>query len=1698
MKFELEKQIIEHKKQLSSLELDFDGYDREEIEKLQKIIQEKEAELKEFSVENIEQDISTIDSNSNVSQEVKDEIKANLNITEGEKEIASEAIFVENEINETRENQEDPLTERYNKEILPIIEILKPDGVSLDEYEDQVADDLFESVKKIQTAQGRLSEDPEKTLEEVKDLLNSRIKSALATARNWQTKDTVDPDFVKKSKIALLAEGDLTDYKESHRRDDDHMGSIRDLRDYVVAYGDKNKFTESDIDSLMKTKYKKIITDSDLSSYIGSYGTCETIPKSLLVGLAQSKENNRSYPIGYALETAENEKYDNECLEQILASDLEKNKYAKIVITNIEKFQGKPIDKVLTSGFSEGNEIISYLINSGLPDNELNAHIENMVRNNVCHDLRQSRGLYNNKNHEVVKIFSSEIEELHEVEMDTHDEQKVKNEEVIKKFVQQGHVGLALATSVCKKYVKNYSETDYENFIKYIGQYDQEHLVFDYLKDEDRLSYANKLIDKGEEYKIVRFIKLLPEHFLDSTVFNKLKDKNLVPNLKGNLAQFKDLPPDEALEFIRNDETDTFTNNIESFAVTEEFLKTPEIQEACLKEFNKELQDTVNRYKARNIYDKIPFPEGVADQAIQDEINRRLFTNYRIEWACSTIQNFPHIKKYLETPEIQKRVHDSLLSALYNGYGSNALNILECFPLPQSDLSSEEVRGLCKELIERKEKTLAVSTSYDTKKGVEEYFETINGISKYIEIPEYVKQQQEKINIVYATEDERLMYIKDESVKRIIVSKKPVETYNNIVNLMDEVKDCKRIDSRSEFLAAYVEKFEGKGTQEEKDRFINYVENITKSISDYVLINNFDYLYDNFSGLPEDELLRHKDLLSRYVLASKESRLDESHLIRDAKFQDIFERLLSYTPEQQNEMLNIIKIGTGTNDFPDKFDEGSWATSTLEYLNDSEEMNKISRNESRKAKVLEEFNGSYKDVALSMMSKEWQSFLNSDSKFLPPNIFYISKFIDEAGGAGNLKHVESLGNLIYQTDKVLEAPKTVDRTKTEIKNLLSAQEVRFDKEKWSQDDRSEFYNLSNDIIQAAPSLYTAFSPVFEKMSPKEMKSFMKEVFPFYQAQLVIIQEISGDDVKYNPKDLVNVRQSLRNIAKEIEGASDEKTEVFNDEKDRLIEVVKDGFKERFGLIKVPNKFEKEDLRSIQNTVRYIGNISDRNTGRETLIAFYLGLKLNGQWDSFRQGKEIKLDEYFSGTKLELIKPLVEEKMKGYELLAETAGITKDQMPRFQEILQEDTISNMMGNIQTVDVKLGNIKRNVEELADPDIYENGLDKEIIKLLTKEGRSVGAVLAKTFSEVSGKPVVMSDDEKIIQSKIADVFGVNNWSAEQVKKIQDRISPLSLVSNMVNKMNEEKVDENIAELQKRLIPTIKIIEIFNRLGEEFKQESGAMAISKDLTYLESLMVKDDKKLTSEEKIEVTKYLDSIKEKMKDLEGTMDKVKEYFDKIKKSAHLENQPLLKDRLTEIEKVIYSTDSNAMIVSHMTKDLNLIIENMRQCLGCMRKEANNDTNLAFGDYNKFFMMNQSEKDKGSISDEIVFFAPVKTPDGKEEVSFILDKVYGSKSADILIGNILSIRKKYDALKKEMPDANISISVSDAAMSSVGLDAEILKNRLAELIPNMKYVEPVENLIANIPKSAFSDNYIEFSSDGARKSGERVFGGLVLR
>lgn len=1622
----------------------------------------------------------------------------------------------------------------YQEKVLPIIEIIKPEEVSLSEYQERVSKDLLESIKKRQLANGNLISDPEEMVEEAKSILVVRLKAVLEDYRvcEYNSKKKLDKELIKKAKIALLFLGDNSDIEKYFRNIKERgFVDLNSLRGYIVdGSRDSEKFTESDIDSLLKTKYAEslVSTENDDMYYIGSYGNMESISNSLMIALVQAEERgfgfkNHFSSIEKGLKIAEEGKYDNECLEQLLASN-----YHNLCLKNSDKFSGEVLEKILKSGAcycSNGTslgfcysdrEALEYLISLGLSEENFVKYLDIAIKHTFGYQLRENFSAYLDKNGEAKYFLKDIIDNLHQVEMDVNYKNDSENFTAIKKVVGDGYVGLALVTSVCQQYVKKYAVDDYENFIKDISSQNQEHLVSEYLKDEDKIKYAEKLINRGEEYLLVKFHRMFDDHSLAKDVFDKINEKNLVPSLKGELSSFKGLSEKDALEFIDRDRINIFIRNIYSFDFSQEFLLSEKVQKACWREFENNIF-SINPHKARELSEKIPLSKERMDETILRALKEK-WKNNNCQ-ARAIIYSFPEIKKYLDNPEDKEKATEDFVFSLRNNYLAEIVGILECFPLDRELLESREITSKCSEAINKSIPKFGGGNFEDSLKY---FFERINKIKKYIKLPDYLKQQEEKIELINLSEEPDVQRVKNEIIQKILESQNPVSDYNDMLKLVKETRDFPSINSNTFFLNKYLDKFKDENNGNEKKKFTLFIERVYKHKVGSLLLQNYDFFYEKLYNSAEDEFVSLKEI-DQFLSAN-------SSILRGVKIEELFEIFISYSPEQKTEFKRMLssvsasfvlrgvkveelfkifssyspeqkgdfeKMLADKNIYSGLFDEENYPKAVLSYVNCSENLGLLYTNEDSKNNVLSAFDGKYKDIALKAFSGEWKNFLADDSDYLPPNLYTISKIIDIAGGVGNLKHFESLGNLVHSVGDLTKNHKIADRTKKEIKKIFLDQENKFEKEKISQDDRSEFYSLSSDIIEAAPSLYSAFSPVFESMSPKDLKFFVKEIFPFYQAQLVIIQEVSDDDFKYKPRDLVAFRKNVKDFSEKIKKSPEDLTNIFISEKSRLLNVIKNSFEDRFGLKKIPREFTKEHLRSIQNGIRYIGNISGRNEERETIISFYLGLEVNDEWEKFRQGGDIKIEDYFSDKKLEIIKPLLEGKKISYEILSKIINIPESQLPEFQKVLQEDVISNMVGNIQTVDVKLGNIKRNILELTDPDIYEDPKEKEVIKLLTQEGKMIGGVLAKTYGEVSGKNMILSGEEKEVQKKIASIFNVNNWSTDEVKKIQDYIQPLGLISSMINKMEEEKVEENIKDLERKLSPSVRIIELFNRLGEDFKQESGALALSRDITYLENLVIKDSKKISSEEKKEIDEYLDSIRNKLKDLEKILDKVKEYFIKIKKSSHLENNELLKNRLLDIEKIIYSTDSSGMIISHMTKDLNLIIENMRQCLGCKRKEANNDTNLSFGDYNKFFIINQEESDKGSISDEIVFFFPVKISGEKEEMTFVFDRVYGSKSSDILVSNIMSVYKKYLALKKVNPKANISLSVTDEAMSSVGFSSDLLKKRLREVLGNDIKMEDFEGSV-NALKSVFSDNYIEFGGSGARTSGERGFSGLNIR
>ncbi len=747
-----------------------------------------------------------------------------------------------------------------------------------------------------------------------------------------------------------------------------------------------------------------------------------------------------------------------------------------------------------------------------------------------------------------------------------------------------------------------------------------------------------------------------------------------------------------------------------------------------------------------------------------------------------------------------------------------------------------------------------------------------------------------------------------------------------------------------------------------------------------------------------------------------------------------------------------------------------------------------------------------KEFCLEQLRKNYvDSLQDSGGSPLSLDVRLMLSAIEKGGGAGVLKYIELLGEHMAEVDKMLSSDDYSESLKQAVRANLTMHEQRFVKERWSEEDRSVFYGISKDILRASPVIYGEVLDVAANMSPKELGVFVKDYLPLYQARLVLMQKGDAQSRQYDSSGLLVMQKELSDMSMQLSTVTDseQRNAIWNSTRTKSLDYIQTGFKERFGLLKTPESWEGEKIRFVQNFVRYLGNISHADEKKENLIAGFLALNINGEWDKLRRNESIDMGQYFTGERGSFLKEYMKLRAEGNVVTAGNFGVTPEQFDDFQRVLQEETIEQFLGNVQTIDEKLGVVARSLEELGDEDAYPNELDRRLLRLTKQHGKRVGVALAGAFNRLQGRHVAESEQDVEILGELRTAFGKEELSADDVKMIQDRIKPVSLVVNVLGNLEGRRVHEEIDELRKRLSPPPEVVTIFNTIGESFQPESGALALSQDLAYLENIIVKNGPKLEQSQQECLHQYLHGIREQMQKLESLYLEFTEQVHKIQKSAHVGTNELLASRVDEVAKIVDSKESVTEVVSRATNNFNWIIENMRQCLGCMKKEINNDTNLTFGDANKFYLMSQTSSEKGSVADEIVFLCPVQTGPDQQEMALVMDQVYGNKSSDILLSHVKVLVKKMDQLKKQYPQAKLSIVVSDTAMASVGLNESLLRNKIEGIGIQPERAVPIPEVLVTIPASAGGDHYIEFGSaptggTHARLAGPRKTGGVMIK
>lgn len=739
-----------------------------------------------------------------------------------------------------------------------------------------------------------------------------------------------------------------------------------------------------------------------------------------------------------------------------------------------------------------------------------------------------------------------------------------------------------------------------------------------------------------------------------------------------------------------------------------------------------------------------------------------------------------------------------------------------------------------------------------------------------------------------------------------------------------------------------------------------------------------------------------------------------------------------------------------------------------------------------------------KNQLLTLIRSEYLKYLEtSDPKQISFQLLFISEALSRFGGAGNLTQLNTINETFKVLREIMKTETTEESTKRELFQGLRSLENRFDQEKWSNEDRTNFYNISRDIMNASPALFTDYLNLFSQLTPPQIRRFSSEIYPIYRMKFFIkekpLEKRTNPNEKYDLPELLQTRKNIRDLTQNLKNENS-----FDLHRHKLYEEITNSFKERYGITKIPETLTLEHIRSLNNITLYMSNMSGRTPDKENILTFYLALLINDKWSDFKQGKNLDPNDYLTPERSEKIKGFLQERKHLNSITAQNLQVSEEEMPELIKLIDQESSIIVIGTIETIDIKLHNIIQNLNGLVDLDLYKEPIDKDRMSLLIKWGnKPLGSVVAKTYQQLSSpqrtKP--LNTEEAQIQKEITDFFSKYQIPFEPayVKQyFQDGLRPLSSITGLVSFVEQSRAQDEIRKFQKLLIPPAKVVEVFRKTGEDFTPTSGAYAVSQDLDYLDNLLVTHQKDIDPEDTKILKEYIDEIRTGLCNLEGTYKQIKDKFQKSRQNQNTQDQTV-RQRIQEVGKIIDSKSTQQVITATLSSNLNDIIENIRACLACTSQGANNDTNLAFEKIGKSFFRSKTDTSgDSSVADEIVFLEQATHKDGAKTMTYVLDRVYGTNTPIILENNLSILIKKVALIKEQFPTAAISIFVPEEALFSSGISADLLIKNLEE-----KNVQGInQQLTIDVAQSAAGDHYIEFGGS-ARTAGKRVVSGVFI-
>jgi hypothetical protein len=432
------------------------------------------------------------------------------------------------------------LQEKYERGILPMIQLLCPDDVPLEQYEVQVMEDLLDGIKKKQVAQNRPLENPSVTLQEAEEMLVARMKALIKDNEELTEKDKNTEEHrasARRAKMALLYRKDaeaVEDFERGSEGKDMTWGFCRYLN---ISSHRKERLTERELESIAQMGYGKQLIKSSMRDF--ELRTTQ-IPESILLkGVFSVDDTDVYYNTKKSLERAPEQHYSRALFEKLISVG-----FGKEVFEAFNKFKDVDFEDAAMAARNLHNrmpavEMVTALMHQ-VPNHESN-EFKQKLDTAVMHQhiAREDRECESFKKH-YRDIFKME-DAIYRYTQGDQGNYELGEE---KSIIEQGYLGMFTAN---RGYIEYLVEHHYDWLLGVVQQHNQEHLLLSVprgkeqlLHPEDSLNYAKRLL-RERPYLIKPMANMFGEYVFDQEVYDYINQHTNVDEGTYSPARFQNL-----------------------------------------------------------------------------------------------------------------------------------------------------------------------------------------------------------------------------------------------------------------------------------------------------------------------------------------------------------------------------------------------------------------------------------------------------------------------------------------------------------------------------------------------------------------------------------------------------------------------------------------------------------------------------------------------------------------------------------------------------------------------------------------------------------------------------------------------------------------------------------------------------------------------------------------------------------------------------------------------------------------------------------------------------------------------------------------------------------------------------------------------------------------------------------------------------